>query len=228
MTSLAEVCAGAARPSWSHVGGFLALAALVGCSPPPVCCATSVTKGRGDFPQSAIVPNFSLIGQEASNWCWAASAQMVMKALGREVSQCEQANRRDGGPTNCSCEGCRANFVMSADCNRVGMPDFDEFDFDARKKEAALSWDELRREILAQRPVAFSWHWRDQLSGPGHMMVAYGYEEIGQRKWVRIANPLSAERCQAEARLITYEEYRDGPNHKHFVDYSEIRRKGQP
>ena len=39
--------------------------------------------------------------QETNMWCWAASGQMVMQFLGKNVDQCDEANKRFGLITCC-------------------------------------------------------------------------------------------------------------------------------
>ncbi len=45
---------------------------------------------------SPVVLNIPLQPQLQSEWCWAATTQMVAGYLGSTLSQCEQANTQDG------------------------------------------------------------------------------------------------------------------------------------
>src|SRR5665213_927301 len=69
--------------------------------------------------------NVVLRAQKTEQWCWAASAQMLMEYLGKTVEQCDQANVRLGRsdccksptPTACIAGGggrsCRAMGLIS-------------------------------------------------------------------------------------------------------------------
>ena len=47
-------------------------------------CASTLCLSEDAFPDSYVIP-ISLIGQQESQWCWAASAQMIMEAYGKHV-----------------------------------------------------------------------------------------------------------------------------------------------
>src|SRR5262245_48940815 len=113
----------------------------------------------------------TLRAQETNMWCWAASGEMCMDFLGTNVIQCDQANKQFGRTDCCN------NPVPNA-CINGGWPEFDKYNFTfARTTNTALSWDQLRKQIYCKKkPVAFSWHW---IGDGGHMMVVYGYAEIG-------------------------------------------------
>ena len=128
-------------------------------------------------------PNSSLAvplhPQEATQWCWAASGQMVMEYLGHGVTQCTQANQRLAR-TDCRCDNCSSG--LEPTCDEDGRPEFERngFDFDWREGEP-LSWSELTEQLSIENrsrrtPVAFSWKFT---GGGGHMMVAKGYQSQG-------------------------------------------------
>ncbi len=124
-----------------------------------------------------------LIGQKTKMWCWAASGEMIMSYLGHDQAQCEQANKRYGGdPKACEIlEDPTATSVQREGITKGGWPEFDKWGFTAqRTSEAPLSFAQLKSEIDANRPVAFSWGWRasaDVPPGGGHMMIVIGYRE---------------------------------------------------
>src|SRR5947209_20152898 len=68
-------------------------------------------------PPASVVLPIDLSRQKTSNWCWAASGEMVMKFLKKGPEQCEQANEEFGHPPavpSC-CDDPEA-------CNRGGWP----------------------------------------------------------------------------------------------------------
>lgn len=164
--------------------------------------------------------------QESPNWCWAASAQMVMHAQGTDVKQCQQLNRLHDR-RDCPCDRCSGG--QSVACNWGGEPDFDTFGFECKRRKGALSWNDLKRQLSStcfHAPVAFGWKWTDAAHGMRHMMVAYGYEEVDGMRWVLIVNPLHPlQSCTPQIERITYEEYVSGSDHVHTLDLHNVRPK---
>ncbi len=157
----------------------------------------------------------SVYAQETSMWCWAASAQMAMGYLGRDVPQCDQANRRFGR------SDCCAN-PTSAACAQGGWPDFDGYGFNSnRTAGTALSFAALDGQIQAQgRPVAFSWAWT---GGGGHMMVATGTRAVGGQNWVTMNDPWAP--LWGDQRDVLYSAYVSGPGYTHWDDFYNIVRR---
>jgi hypothetical protein len=180
-------------------------------------------------------------------WCWAASAQMIMTKLlpdhSEEFQQPILATRGYG--INCPTVNCSPG--PASDCDKRGLfPDFMALDsrFRARSVSRALTWDELTEEIVAGRPVGFSWCWRtpgdtracdaDPQKDSGHFMVAAGIDSIdvnvaGMKqsvRAVRVLQPLCC--CQGDKGYLTYEEYRQGNGHLHWRDYYCISVAGTP
>jgi hypothetical protein len=159
-----------------------------------------------------------LRAQEQSNWCWAASGQMTMEFLGHNVSQCTQANNRFNR-TDCCTNGSSTN------CNRGGWPEYGEYDFTASvTNNTALNWNQIKYQIHdRESPVAFSWHWIDNMGNydGGHMMVLHGYIRLDDEYFVLISDPWAPN--VGERRTITYAEYvsRAG-HHAHWNDYYDI------
>ncbi|MEI7662691.1 MAG: papain-like cysteine protease family protein, partial [Bacteroidota bacterium] len=121
-------------------------------------------------PTSSVSLPVTLHPQQMSNWCWAASGQMVMEHLGKNVDQCTEANN-EFGASNC----CNSPFPGS--CNSGGWPEFDKYGFSStHTSNAPLSWDQIKSELFcAKRPFCFTWHWT---GGGGHMMACIGYDSI--------------------------------------------------
>lgn len=179
--------------------------------------------------------------QLRGTWCWAASAQMIMTFLTQnpqEFDQVELASR--GYSTHCPTSNCSPGPPSACD-DRGLFPDFAALDprFKSEFVPRPLTWDELKSEIAAHRPVGFSWCWRapgnsqqcdpDPEKDSGHFMVASGIGSIdantvGEKKSipaVRVLQPLCC--CQGDKGYFTYEEYRQGNGHMHWRDYYCIR-----
>jgi hypothetical protein len=174
--------------------------------------------------------NVPMHAQETSNWCWAASGQMIMDFLGRNVAQCTEANNRFGRSDCCSIALCpnpvTPTYVnkQCIGCPCPGWPEFNKYGFDfSRTSNKALSWDELNNQIIClRRPVAFSWGWT---GGGGHMMVARGLRiAVDGTEYVEINDPWSP--CSGDHRFITYTFYDQfSGDHTHWDDYYNIRRR---
>ncbi len=160
--------------------------------------------------------------QETGMWCWAASGQMIMDYLGRDVSQCTQANLRFNR-SDCPCTQCTSP-VSNPPCVWGGWPEFDKYNFTfKRTTNAALTWEQVREQISNQpnckrRPFAFTWHWP---GGGGHMMVAKGYLTLEGANYVVMLDPWAP--CRGDERIITYDYYVESPgHHTHWDDFYDI------
>lgn len=156
----------------------------------------------------------SVYAQETSQWCWAASAQMIMSYLGKDVPQCEQANRRFGRSDCCVTPN-------SSSCEQPGWPDFDGYGFNSNTS-GALSFNDLNSQVQGLgRPVAFSWGWT---GGGGHMMVAMGARTVAGQNWVTINDPWAPN--WGDQRDILYTAYVSSPgSYTHWTDYYNIVRR---
>lgn len=172
--------------------------------------------------QSCCTPNkllgsqpVTLRAQETSMWCWAASGEMCMDFLGTDVQQCDEANKRFGRTDCC-------NSPVPNACVNGGWPEFDKYNFTfARTSNTALTWSQIQTQIYCKKkPIAFSWHWT---GGGGHMMVVYGYAEIGGVQYLAINDPWAPN--VGDTRYITYSEYVSGSNHTHWDDFYDITKK---
>ncbi len=187
------------KKRWLKVLAIAGLTLILGACAcrPPLLSSQSVT----------------LRAQEHSNWCWAASGEMVMDFLGVDVSQCQQANQRLGRNDCC-------NNPFPNDCNKTGWPEFSAngFKFD-RTNDAPLSWDEVRSQIhCKEKPFAFSWHWP---GGGGHMMVVYGYVTINDVNYVSVYDPLPV--GIGTDVIYTYDYYDESPgHHTHWDDFYNV------
>ncbi len=176
-------------------------------------------------PLSSSLP-VTLHAQETSDWCWAASAQMVMDYLGHNVTQSTQANNRFGR-TDCPSKQC-SSAAANPPCMGGGWPEFGRYGFTFKKtSNTALTWDQLRNEVAnaqgcGQRPFVFSWHWPQD---GGHMMVVNGYKTVEGKNYVSVLDPIPV--CRGDAKIMLYEFYDSSPgDHTHWNDYYDIRYTG--
>jgi hypothetical protein len=190
--------------------------ALAGGSPVarrPHLIAPNATNCSG----APVTLGVSLIPQSQSNWCWAASAQMIMNYHGHQYAQCTQANERFDEYS------CCANGSTSF-CNRTGHPEFWRYDFHATQTSGALSWSSLVDEIGCKgRPVAFSWYWLDENGNDdgGHMMVALGHTTSYGTNYVLMHDPLPVN--SGTTRWIEYVKYNaSSPIYRHGYDVYQV------
>ncbi len=206
--------------------------------PPATVVAVSSFTVPVCAPGSFCILPVAMHGQETSEWCWAASAQMIMAYLGTNVAQCTQANDRfnradccnDGGGTCGNLFTVITYLANHAACINPAWPDFGHYNFDAAISAGALSWTDLRKQLsdaphCRRTPVAFTWDWT---GGGAHMMVAHGYASVdifaGNLDFVAIRDPWPP--CSGDSKIITYDEYvaRAG-DHTHSIDYYNIRQR---
>lgn len=174
--------------------------------------------------------------QKADAWCWAASAEMVLTHLGAppsEVDQRIQAGRLYPPVELCDstlcCESCGESSVTRG-CHYTGFPQLEKYGFVAEVTRPfnPLSWEALKCELDAGRPVIFAWEWLDdgEVTGSGHMMVAESAYQAQGEHWIVVRDP--APTCRGSSMTISYQEYRGGEAHAHWIDYYGIRRKSEP
>lgn len=121
------------------------------------------------------------IMQEKDNWCWAASMQMCLRYLHKNVSQCEQANRAFNSTDCC-------NNPFSPSCDKGNRPDPKTWGFNVNVSAGALSWEDTKFEISHDRPFIFTWIALDNRGG--HALVATGYAVNDKgRRFVQYINP---------------------------------------
>ena len=137
---------------------------------------TRIVFGSPDFPddgEPVVRPPYErlegvpLEGQEQSEWCWAAAAQMIMVYHGASVSQQDLA--KDVG-------------------NEPDAPPFNsDWGFTAEEKLfETLSPEEVEAEIDARRPFVVSWRYSRTSA---HFLVITGYLRIGEELWLVAHDP---------------------------------------
>jgi len=114
--------------------------------------------------QVRILP-VTLEWQKTSEWCWAASGQMIMNFLGPTyVPQSYEANEAFSRTDCTSCPTPDA-------CVSPGWPQFSTWGFNSNTTSwsTALTWNQVLGQINAGKPFMFSWEWN---GGGAHAMVA--------------------------------------------------------
>jgi hypothetical protein len=145
-------------------------------------------------PQKLASVNVRLIPQHRDCWCWAASTEMISEYYGHRVDQCESANFVHGTPPDC-CTGCKGDcpgwgWAWGASITDI-KNNWTHWKFSYDFQSSALTWDNLKKTISTSKwccssPVMVIWWWT---GGGGHVVVAYGYVEIGSQNYVSYNNP---------------------------------------
>lgn len=167
-----------------------------------------------------------LFAQQTPNWCWAASGEMIMDYLGREVPQCLQVGNilaESSGSGSCDC--CQK--PRPGNCiDQRGWPDYDQYEFYFSGKPGGLSWEELIDQIDSNKPVGFSWKWEDSGS---HYMVARGYIILNDIRMVVMNDPIPWSECKCKGgsvKIISYRDYVEFPyRYTHWYDDYNITKK---
>jgi len=158
--------------------------------------------------------------QEQSNWCWAATTQMITAYSGVGVNQCDEANYNTGR-SDC----CTNSYSATHDCNQGGWWLLDYYGFNVTDVwNSAISFDLLTQEFAANRPVAFAWAWN---SGGGHALVATGAHVTDTsgtiQQWVSINDPWSPN--VGDQYDYLYSDWVSGSTYTHWRDtYNIVKR----
>ncbi len=181
-----------------------------------------------------------LDGQLQSNWCWAATTQMIAEYSGVVVDQCAEANYNTGRTDCCTNPASASDTSM---CNKTGWWLLSYYGFNltdlwqlncpinaacSATGNSALSFLQLANETSANRPVAFAWHWK---SGGGHAMAAIGTKSFIQwfqsfpilREYVTVNNP--APQGVGDQYDQLYTDWVSGTTYDHWRDSYGITRK---
>jgi len=190
--------------------------------------------------------------QAGSNWCWAASSQMVMDLMGEQPNQACQCRQAEQvlGVTGCCVtpSSCVPADDLVARCDEprwpafVERPDLYSFEYrttcDALPKRQndeecevrPLGWSQLAAEICAGRPVLASF--RSRRAARGHLVVVKGFStHYGRRVLVVDPRRLCPPERDCEGELdeafwLSYDEYAAGwAGLVHWVDFYAIHRR---
>src|SRR4051812_11426703 len=125
---------------------------------------------------------FDMQQQLQTYWCWAATSVSVSHFYDQSSSwtQCRMVNE-ERAQTTCCVDGtsnhCDVTNVLDKPLKRAGVFD--------RMVAEALSFDEIRDEIDAGRPVGWRIEWADER---GHFAVIEGYLD-GDTRRLAIEDP---------------------------------------
>jgi len=145
---------------------------------------------------------------------------MIMEWVGGvRVHQCEQA---DPSVFANYSQCCSASLKLTSQCDWAGLPDFDLWGFScAHTFGTPLSWQDVKDEIDAGRPFAFSWSITQPTStatpnfgvqGSSHMMIVIGYVEGTGPKPVQTLHCLNPKSFDpTEDFMVPFEHYEGGP-----------------
>jgi len=168
------------------------------------CCSAS----KADMTSSTTV---GLRSQETANWCWAATTEMVAESQGESIAQCDLANDRFGR-TDC----CEGDCPKNDDCNMPGWTMFTETGADLDTTSSPLSWNAIKEQIYCEdRAMAYAYG--PKTGGVGHVLVVYGYAELGSSgsmRYLFLKDPWSP--CNGQDRAITYDEYSNSGTTDHW------------
>ncbi|BAV96643.1 C39 family peptidase [Lysobacter enzymogenes] len=124
---------------------------------------------------SAGVLSVPLYKQEHSNWCWAASASMILSYHGRSVAQCSMANYSFGINYACGNNTFYWNSYANQGNWNYDVDDAMNYFWGSQRfyqQNGALSQASLKARIDANKPFIMSWRWS---SGGAHDVVVTGY-----------------------------------------------------
>jgi hypothetical protein len=159
------------------------------------------------------------LAEQASGWCWAASAEMVLEHLQMPAPQCVQASRQFAPNQCCDRSGKMPASPLADACDAGGFPQFKEYGYDAEVTDKeALSWDQVKQQIFCRKqPFVFSWQWVN--SNSGHMMVAVEYQTDGPSRRVCRFDP-DNDPPDSPYTCMEYEDYVEAAGYySHWYDY---------
>jgi hypothetical protein len=151
-----------------------------------------------------LVRDVAMIGQEESNWCWAAVAQSVLALLRDRNSRQQDLVRghieRSGRSYTCEAphDGHRDNGTCNSSSCTGGCNDLHRVDI--ALEQAGISVDELsiddapgfadiQAQVRANRPIPCVVRWS---SGGGHAVIICGWSVEQGRSQVFVLDPANA------------------------------------
>ncbi|MFZ1747634.1 MAG: C39 family peptidase [Nitrospirales bacterium] len=172
--------------------------------------------------------------QDTDVWCWVASAEMVMRAHGTDVEQCNIVNRIQNRDGELTAEDkpfcCGENGLFPPPCHTNGWPDqaFEKYDYNWGYTDGPLTIEEVKGQLCETGPFIYVLLYEGR---GGHSIVVKDYQEIEgeelvllvhDHQWVENTNP----RVATEIYPISYSDFRngiwEGRRYKHELDYVQI------
>ncbi len=159
----------------------------------------------------------------ASEWCWAASTEMIstyyhnqVNANAPIITQCQEVQQYMGSMCTIDCNALPD--TITASCNWQSTPFAAAFGYSIADTNIALSWEALSTQITSGKPVAFEWNWTGITTNTtgntgGHYLVAEGCPHssyISFHGWVSVNDPLPV--GIGRHRIMSYAEYRNLPS----------------
>ena len=195
---------------------FLPILLLPSCCDPPLMSTVSI----------------KLIPQERDCWCWAATTEMISDYYGNRIPQCESVNYVHGDSPDC-CTGCKGNcqcwgWDWAATITQI-QNNWQHWNFDYDYTASELSWDKIKKTVstssnCCKSPIQAVWWWKPLYENGGHVIVIYGYAEIGNNRYVAYYNPLpescnkSSDNCTTQTGgsdvITTYENFVSSAAHE--------------
>lgn len=184
-------------------------------------------QGTTSTPTASQAPgSVPLIAQEERYWCWAASAQMLLTYYGASPvpSQCQQASDRlNGGPTSSPwcCDSANRGGEF---CNNGGFPHFEYYGYDSTTTSDGdtRTWDDIRNDLKAGKPFAFSHKYPD---GTSHFLVAASLDvNANGDELIAVNDPVYP---NGDTYDETYNDYVAVSGGEHLRDYYDIRNTKQ-
>jgi Papain-like cysteine protease AvrRpt2 len=150
--------------------------------------------------------------QQQSNWCWAATTQMIASYYDVAISQCSLANVNTGRTDCCTNASSAANTSL---CNQGGWWMLTQNGFTVTDTWTPLTYAQLSNEFASNRPVAFSWGWTGGNSG--HAMVANGvWTSASNQQWVTFNDPWAPN--VGDRTDFLYTDWVSNSGHSHWKD----------
>lgn len=172
--------------------------------------------------------------QDTDVWCWAASAEMVMRAHGTDVDQCSIVNRVQNGDGLLTPEGkpwcCGESGIYPVQCHTNGWPDqaFEKYNYNWAYTDRPLTKDEVIGQLCNTGPFIYVLLYGQR---GGHSIVVKDYQErngelilwIHDHRWLPGKNP----RVATPVYPISYDDFRpgvwQGRRYNHALDYVQIK-----
>lgn len=155
----------------------MALLMFAGCCSPPRIASLGV----------------NLHPQQRDWWCWAAAAEMISEYYAHRVPQCESASyvyNKDHDPDINCCTGCTGNCPCWGSAWGATIAEIKDnwthWNFAYTYLTTTLAWNDLKEALS---PTAYCGKTPIEAIIPGHVLVVYGYAEIGENKYVSYFDP---------------------------------------
>ena len=172
--------------------------------PPPACTKCLANCGNANSSSLSLPAALQLVVplyvQQQTEWCWAATTQMITSYFGQTVSQCQVVDTQDhlsnccdAPPNSLKPTSCGTDCCQGCDCGNA--PPLATYGLTSVSAKAPPTWEQLTMQFACNNtPMAFAWNWccGGQPCG-GHVMVAFGYEVRNGVNYVWVMDPEQAE-----------------------------------